>query len=175
MAAESAPRAGAELFARPVQANQRRYEAMRAYLYEGVSLDEAAMRFGYTPATVASLVRDFRAGKLTLFAEPGRPGRKSSPKKDRARARVIELRHDGLSVYEISARLATEGTPLNRTGVGQILAEEGFGRLLRHPEPEASISPATAGRDTRLPRARVIDFAAFPAPRGSPQTVETSS
>ena len=54
--------------------------------------------------------------------------------------------------------------PLNRTGVGQILAEEGFGRLLRHPEPEASISPATAGRDTRLPRARVIDFAAFPAP-----------
>ena len=163
MAAESAPRAGAELFARPVQANQRRYEAMRAYLYEGVSLDEAAMRFGYTPATVASLVRDFRAGKLTLFAEPGRPGRKSSPKKDRARARVIELRHDGLSVYEISARLATEGTPLNRTGVGQILAEEGFGRLLRDPGEQASASPATSGRDTRLPRTCAIDFGAFPA------------
>ena len=27
----------------------------------------------------------------------------------------------------------------------------------------ASTSPATAGRDTRLPRAAVIDFAAFPA------------
>ena len=48
--------------------------------------------------------------------------------------------------------------------VGQILAEEGFGRLLRHPEPEASISPATAGRDTKLPRAKVIDFAAAYAP-----------
>ena len=76
---------------------------------------------------------------------------------------MLELRRAGLSVHEISARLRAEGTPLNRTGVGQILAEEGFGRLLRGPAPEASASPATAGRDTGLPRAAVIDFAAFPA------------
>ena len=76
---------------------------------------------------------------------------------------MIQLRREGLSVHEISARLRAEGTPLNRTGVGQILAEEGFGRLLRHPAPEASISPATAGRDTTLPRAAVIDFASFPS------------
>ena len=166
MAAESAPRRGGEAFARPAQVNQRRYEAVRAYLYEGAPLDEAAARFGYTRsalASLASLVRDFRAGKLALFAEPGRPGRKSAPKKDAARGRVITLRRQGLSVYEISTRLAAEGTPLNRTGVGQILAEEGFGRLLRGPAPEASISPATAGRDTNLPRAGVIDLAAFPA------------
>ncbi len=75
---------------------------------------------------------------------------------------MVELRRAGLSVHEISTRLAAEGRPLNRTGVGQILAGEGFGRLLRHPEPEASISPATAGRDTNLPRAKVIDFTAFP-------------
>jgi len=117
MAAQPAPRAGGETFARPVQVNQRRYEAVRAYLHEGASPQEAAGRFGYTPAALASLVRDFRAGKLSLFAEPGRPGRKSSPKKDSARARVIELRREGLSVYEISARLALEGTGLNRTGV----------------------------------------------------------
>jgi hypothetical protein len=76
---------------------------------------------------------------------------------------VTELRRAGLSAYEISARLRAGGTPLNRTGVGQILAEEGFGRLLRGPAPAASASPATAGRDTQLPRAEVIDFAAFPA------------
>ena len=163
MAAESAPRRGGEAFARPAQVNQRRYEAVRAYLYEGAALDEAAARFGYTRSALASLVRDFRAGRLALFAEPGRPGRKSAPKKDAARGRVITLRRQGLSVYEISTRLAAEGTPLNRTGVGQILAEEGFGRLLRGPAPEASISPATAGRDTNLPRAGVIDLAAFPA------------
>ena len=163
MAAKPAPRRGWEAFARPAGVNQRRYEAVRAYVYEGAALGEAAGRFGYSPSALASLVRDLRAGKLALFADPGRPGRKSAPKKDAARGRVIELRRQGLSVYEISARLQAEGRPLNRTGVGQILAEEGFGRLLRHPEPEASISPATTGRDTRLPRARVIDFASLPA------------
>jgi len=151
------------VFAHPTQLNQRRYEAVRAYLHEAAPLGQAAARYGYTPATLASLVRDFRAGTLSLFTEPGRPGRKSAPKKDRARARVIELRRDGLSVYEISARLAVEGAPLNRTGVGQILAEEGFGRLLRDPQPEHSISPATSGRDTRLPRTSRINFDAFPA------------
>ena len=162
MAAESAPRPGGEAFARPVQVSQRRYEALRACLHEGTSLGEAAARFGCTRSALASLVRDFRAGKVTLFAEPGRPGRTSAPKKDRARGRAVELRRQGLSVYEISARLAAEGTPLNRTGVGQVLAEEGFGRLLRGPAAEASTSPATAGRGTGLPRAGVIDFGAWP-------------
>ncbi len=164
MSAKPAPhRRGWEAFARPSQVSQRRYEALRAYVYEGAPLAEAAARFGYSPSALASLARDWRAGKLALFTEPGRPGRKSAPRKDAARGRVVELRRQGLSVHEISARLAAEGRPLNRTGVGQILAEEGFGRLLRHPEPEASISPATAGRDTSLPPAKVIDFAAFPA------------
>ena len=75
---------------------------------------------------------------------------------------MIELRRQGLPAYEISRRLSAEGTPLNRTSVGEVLAEEGFGRLLRHPEPEASSSPATAGRDTNLPAAKVLDFATWP-------------
>src|ERR1017187_10557667 len=136
MTALSAPRPGWGLLAGPGQVNQRRYEALRAYLYAGASLRQAADATGYTRAALASLVRDLRAGRLTLFAPPGAPGRKSAPKKDAARGRVIELRRAGLSVYEISARLAAAGTPLNRTGVGQILAEEGFGRLLRGPQPE---------------------------------------
>ena len=160
MTAVSAPRPGWDLLAG--QVNQRRYEALRAYFTEGLTVEQAGARAGYTRSSMASLLRDFRAGELELFAPPGRPGPKTAPAKDRARARVLELRRAGLSVHEISARLRAEGTPLNRTGVGQILAEEGFGRLLRGPAPEASASPATAGRDTRLPRAAVIDFAAFP-------------
>src|SRR5580704_5512325 len=161
MTAVSAPRPGWELLAG--QVNQRRYEALRAYLYEGTSLAQAAGRAGYTRAALASLVRDLRAGKLTVFAPPGVPGRKSAPKKDAARARVIELRREGLSVYEISTRLTGEGTPLGRTVISDILREEGFGRLLRGPAPEASTSPGTSGRDTRLPAAAVTDFAALPA------------
>jgi hypothetical protein len=161
MAANPAP--GAEYFTAPRHPNQRRYEALRAYFTEGLTVEQAGAQAGYTRSAMASLLRDFRAGKLELFAPPGKPGPKTAPAKDRARARAVELRRAGLSVHEISARLRAEGTPLNRTGVGQILAAEGFGRLLRGPAPEASTSPATAGRDTRLPRAAVIDFATLPA------------
>jgi transposase len=161
VAAKPAP--GAEYFTAPRNPNQRRYEALRAYFTEGLTVAEAGARAGYTRSSMASLLRQFRAGRLELFAPPGKPGPKTAPAKDRARARVTDLRRQGLSVYEISARLRAEGTPLNRTGVGQILAEEGFGRLLRDPGLPASASPATPGRDTQLPRAAAIDFAAFPA------------
>lgn len=164
MTAGSAQREGAGWFTAPEQVNQRRYEALRAYFVDGLSYAEAGARFGYTRWAVVNLVRDYRAGELDLFAAPRRPGPPpgTAPAKDKARGRIIALRREGLSVYEISTRLAAEGTPLNRTSVGEILREEGFGRLLRHPQPESSISPATAGRDTQLPRTEVLDFAAWP-------------
>jgi hypothetical protein len=112
-----------------------------------------------------NLVREYRAGKLELFTPPSKPGPAAgtAPARDRVRGRVIALRRQGLSAYEISARLAAEGTPLNRTSVAEILAEEGSGRLLRGPAPGESISPATSGRDTGLPAAAIIDFGAWPA------------
>jgi hypothetical protein len=98
-----------------------------------------------------------------VFAPPGVPRPQGHPRKDAARTQVIELRRDGLSVYEISTRLGQEGIPLGRTAVSDILREEGFGRLLRGPAPEASTSPATSGRDTRLPAAAITNFTALPA------------
>jgi transposase len=159
------PQDGAGWFTDPQQVNHRRYEALRAYFTEELTYAEVAERFGYTRWAMIDLVRQYRAGTLDLFAPPRPPGPPpgSAPAKARARGTVIELRRQGLSVYEISARLAAEGKPLNRTGVGEILAEEGFGRLLRSPAGEASINPGTAGRDTRLPRAAVVDFGAWPA------------
>jgi transposase len=164
MAGGSGQREGAEAFTAPDQVNHRRYEALRAYYVDGLTYAQAGARVGYTRWATVNLVREYRAGKLELFAPSRKPGppRGVTPAKDRARGRVIELRREGLSTYEISARLASEGTPLNRTSVGEILTEEGFGRLLRHPEPEASASPATPGRDTRLPRTARIDFETWP-------------
>jgi hypothetical protein len=164
MTARSEQHDGAEWFTAPRQVNQRRYEALRAYFTEGLTYAEAGERFGYTRWAMINLVREHRAGKLELFAPPRRPGPPpgAAPAKERARGRVIELRRQGLSSYEISRRLAAEGTPLNRTSVAEILAEEGFGRLLRRPGPQASISAATPGRDTNLPAAQVLDFAVWP-------------
>ena len=153
MAARSAQQE-AGWFTSPGQVNHRRYEALRAFFTEGLTDEQAGARFGYTRWAMIDLVRQHRAGKLELFTPPGKPGPPPgvAPAKDRARGRVMELRRQGLSAYEISRRRSAESTPLNRTSVGEVLAEEGFGRLLRHPEPEASINPATAGRDTNRPR-----------------------
>jgi transposase len=158
-----------ESFTAPDQVNHRRYEALRAFFVDGLTYAQAGARFGYTRWAMVDLVREYRAGTLELFAPPRKPGPPPgvAPAKDRVRGRVIELRREGLSTYEISARLTTEGRPLNRTSVAEILTEEGFGRLLRHPEPVASASPATPGRDTRLPRTAKLDFQTWPA------TVET--
>ena len=165
MPAKSAQHDQASAFTAPEQVNHRRYEALRAYFVDELSHAEAGARFGYTRWAMVNLVRDYRTGKLNLFAPPRKPGRVpgTAPAKERVRGRVIELRREGLSTYEISARLAAEHTPLNRTSVGEILTEEGFGRLLRHPDPQASTSPATVGRDTRLPRTKRIDFRSWPA------------
>ncbi|HEX9230094.1 MAG TPA: helix-turn-helix domain-containing protein, partial [Arthrobacter sp.] len=77
MAAEPTPRPGWEYFTTPTGTHQRRYEALRAYFAGGTSIAEVAQRFGYTRSAMASLLRDHRAGRLELFAPPGRPGPKT--------------------------------------------------------------------------------------------------
>ena len=69
MAAKPAP--GAEYFTAPAHPNQRRYEALRAYFTEDLTVEQAGARAGYTRASMASLLREFRAGRLELFAPPG--------------------------------------------------------------------------------------------------------
>jgi hypothetical protein len=164
MAARSPQHDGAGWFTTPAQVNHRRYEALRAFFVDGLTYQQAADRFGYTRWAMVNLVREWRAGRLQLFAPPRKPGPVPgvAPAKERVRGRVIGLRRQGLSTYEISARLAAEHTPLNRTSVAEILVEEGFGRLLRGPAPAESTAVATPGRDTRLPRVKVIDFGAWP-------------
>jgi hypothetical protein len=119
---------------RPPRAH-RRYEALRAYLAEGLPAAQAAARFGYTPASLLSAVRDFRAGARDFFVS-GRPGPKTAPGKDAARPRIIELRAAGHSIDEIADALAAEGTPLNRTGIAEVIAAEGLPRMRRRPDAE---------------------------------------
>ncbi len=130
---------------------------MRAYLYEGLSATQAAARFGYTASTVTSMARDLRAGAREFFVS-ARPGPRTAPAKDTARARIIELRHGGRSASEIAAVLATEDIPLNRTGVAEVLAEEGFARLWPRPHAERGLP-----RREPPTRTGVIDFDRWPA------------
>ena len=149
-------RPGGEFFTTPGEATQRRYEALRAYFVEGATAAEAAARVGWATETLNSAVRDFRAGRREFFVA-FKPGPKSAPAKDAARARIVALRRAGHSTYEISGALKTTDTPLNRTGVAEVLAEEGFTR--QWPRPHAARGGV---KKEPLARAEVVDFASFP-------------
>ena len=118
---------------------------MRAYYVEGASADAVAQRFGYTRASVETLVRDDRAGRLSLFAS-SRPGPRSQPKKDRARGLVIALRSEGRSLEQIGRALEAAGAQLSRTAIWEILTEAGLGRLAAGEQaaaPAADVAPKT--------------------------------
>jgi transposase len=142
-------RAGAERFTAPSERNQRRYEALRAYHVEGASAAQVAERFGYTRATVETLVRDWRAGRLELFAS-SRPGPRAQPKKDRARALVVALRSEGRSLQEIGRALEAAGAGLSRTAIWEVLAEAGMGRLPDGEQQAAATAPPAAPKTRRL-------------------------
>ena len=101
-------------------------------------------------------MRDFRGGAREFFVS-GRPGPKSAPGKDAARPGILELRAAGHSIDEIAAVLAAEGTPLNRTGIAEVIAAEGLPRLWRRPDAQRG-GPA---REIQA-RAEAADFAALP-------------
>jgi Transposase DDE domain group 1 len=103
-----------------------------------------------------SAVRDFRAGAREFFVS-GKPGPKSAPGKDAARPRILELRAAGHSIDEIAAALAAEGTPLNRTGIAEVIAAEGLPRLWRRPDAERG-GPA---REIQA-RAEALDLGGLP-------------
>ena len=128
-------RPGAEFFLQPGSAPQRQYEALRTYLLEGHSAKQVAECFGYAPPTLYALARELRAGRLRFF-EPSKPGPKRAPKREAARQRVIELRKQNYSVYDIQEILRAEDCTLSHVLIHQILREEGFAKLPRRREDE---------------------------------------
>jgi len=134
-------RAGHERFTQPTVATHRRYEALRAYYVEGLTPAEIAARFGYTKASVRTLVSQYRQADVGELFQGSRPGPKRQPKKDAARERALELRRTRHGIEEIVAELARAGTPLSRTAVWEILREEGLSRMPKPRQPKGEPAP----------------------------------
>lgn len=81
-------RTGHQRFTRPTVAAHRRYEALRAYWVDELSREEIAARFGYTKASVQTLISQYRRADVAELFQTARPGPKRRPKKDAARERV---------------------------------------------------------------------------------------
>jgi hypothetical protein len=124
------------LFVEPTNATHRQYEALRAFFVDRLPSAEAARRFGCTPGSFRVLVHQFRQNpRREFFLKPAK-GPRSAPKTDPVRDRVIALRKENLSIYDISRNLAHEGHPLSPVAVAQILKDEGFARLPRRADDE---------------------------------------
>jgi hypothetical protein len=124
------------IFLDPANATQRQYEALRAFFVDGLPGAEVARRFGYTPGSFRVLVHQFRQDpRRDFFLKPAK-GPHSAPKTDPLRDRVIALRKQNLSIYDISRTLTHQGHPLSPVAVAHILKEEGFARLPRRADDE---------------------------------------
>jgi hypothetical protein len=143
----------ARVFLEPTNATHRQYEALRAYFVDGVPSAAAAEQFGYTPGSFRVLCHAFRRDPARQFFAATSKGPRVAPKKERARARVVELRKQNLSVYDISRVLEEEDERLSPAAVAQILQEEGFTKLPRRADeerPPGTRPEAAAVADARL-------------------------
>ena len=138
----------------PASPRQRQYEAIRAVVVDQLPVEQAAQRFGYSVATLYSLLRDLKAGTLDFFPPPGR-GRHERHTPEEVRQRVVRYRHDQLSGAEISARLGEENYKISVRTVERILAEAGFAKLRRRTRSERG----RTRRNQHLPeRTQALEF-----------------
>jgi len=128
-------------FLEPEQTKQRHYEALRAYFVEQRSSSEVADGFGYTPGSFRQLCHQFRREPEPSFFVSARRGPRTQPKKSAARERVIALRKQNYSVYDISNALAERSIALSPTAVRELLKEEGFAPLPRRRDDERPCRP----------------------------------
>lgn len=136
----------ARYFLEPSNPTHRRYEALRAYFIDGLPSAQVAARFGYSPGSFRVLVHQFRHDpERPFFVHPTREVKPRSRQK-RLRDRVVALRKQNASIYEISRALSGEDEPISPATVAGILKEEGFARLPRRLDKERpqDVRPTTA-------------------------------
>ena len=148
----------ARFFREPIKPLHRQYEALRAYFVEGLPSAEVARRFGYSPGAFRVLCHHFRreTDKQTRFFRDIHRGPQSAPARDPVRERVVALRKQNLSVYDIQRELKAEGHSISINALSVLLREEGFARLPRRRDEERpnTVKPQPAA----VADARLVDW-----------------
>lgn len=128
-------------FLEPANSTHRQYEALRAYFVDHLPSVEVAHRFGYSPGSFRVLTHQFRQNPTRAFFLPPQKGPQASPKTDRVRDKVVALRKQNLSIYDISRVLEETGQRMSPVAVSLILKQEGFARLLRRRDEQRLPGP----------------------------------
>jgi transposase len=126
-------------FKKPQSPRQKQYEAVRAFALEQISVEEIARRFSYKVATVYSLIRDAKAGRLDLFphVQPGPKSRKTDPA---TQQKIIDLRKRHLSVADIVNTLKEDEVDLSLRTIERIITEAGFQKLQRRTRSQRGLT-----------------------------------
>lgn len=134
------------VFLEPANPTHRQYEALRAYFVEGLPSAETAARFGYTPGSFRVLCHGFRRDLKRPFFLPVTKGPHVSAKRHTTREKIIELRKQNLSIYDISRTLKEEDRRLSPAAVARLLKDAGFAKLPRRADEErpATLRPEAA-------------------------------
>ena len=131
----------ARFFLEPANPTHRQYEALRAYFVQDLPSVEVARRFGYSPGSFRVLTHEFRSNPDRPFFLPPQKGPQASPKTDRLRDKIVALRKQNLSIYDISRVLEESGQRVSAVAISLILKEEGFARLPRRRDEERLPGP----------------------------------
>lgn len=124
----------AQVFLDPRNSTHRQYEALRAYFVDRLPAADVAARFGYTVGSLHQLAYRLRQNPdRPFFAEPPRPGVKSSQS---VQQQIIQLRKQNHSIYDISEALKKEGMQRTPVAVAEVLKQEGFAKLPRRKDDE---------------------------------------
>jgi len=126
-------------FANPILPDHKRYEALRALLFEKLPKIEVTKKFGYTEYTLQALVRDFRQGKL-IFFHPKKPGPKERSSSKDLQAKIVSLRKQNLSAEDIKEKLSSENIQIGLSTIERILADQGFVKLLRRTNKDRGLT-----------------------------------
>src|SRR3972149_2485858 len=131
----------ARFFLEPSNPAHRQYEALRAYFVDDLPSVQVARRFGDSPGSFRVLAHQFRQNPDRPFFLPPQKGPQASPKTDRLRDKVVALRKQNLSIYDISRVLEGSGQRVSAVAISLVLKEEGFARLPRRRDEERLPGP----------------------------------
>ena len=149
-----------QIFLAPKTTRHRQYEALRACFVERLPVPEVARRFAYTPGSLHVMCSRFRKRpSVDAFFPPPDLQKESPrvvPRRIALQEKIIAMRKQNLSIYDIAASLKHAGTPLTPAMVGRILRTHGFAKLPRRGDDERIRRTGVVQADTA--NAKALDL-----------------
>ena len=135
----------ADRFLVPGNADQRRYEALRARFVDNRPTAEVAERFGFSHGGFRNLCAAFMKSDDPDFLFPGRRKKRKPDPANRQRQMIVDLRKSqSLSIYDIAEVLKREGMPASPPHVHAVIRAAGLPRLPRRPVSRRRARPKVA-------------------------------